>query len=332
MADSLPSPTEHNFETESNFMGWFLHPTSTEAILCLGDGEHFETSGRFAACCLHEPCPMPTLCSANTLSFNNADIMDCGTDFSCVTMTLYQTPGSEGYPTANIMCGVHWAAHTIYRHLPPEPTTSPDPSPSTDSHLTSQAPTSLGSGSNHSNDDSPNQAWIAGAVVGPLGAIAAILFVIWWWRRRIDKKQDQVAQAAAAAEVEGGGGAEGGGSFTSGLLGPQKMESDQGTTWSSRHTASNRTSPAYLHGKYQSVPNSSTSPGFMMPYHSSARYQPAQPSPPPPHIYRDATPTELDSGLHGQGHAASELLTGQMYTYTPELSGPTLSELPDTRR
>ncbi|KAL2753559.1 hypothetical protein ACRALDRAFT_1077448 [Sodiomyces alcalophilus JCM 7366] len=105
MSESLPPLTADNPETSSEFIGWFLNPTSTEPISCR-HGEHLQTSSRFAACCVDGPCAMPTRCSANVLTYDDSYTIDCGPDHSCVTMTLYQTMGSEGEPTANIMCGI----------------------------------------------------------------------------------------------------------------------------------------------------------------------------------------------------------------------------------
>ncbi|KAL2753558.1 hypothetical protein ACRALDRAFT_1082899 [Sodiomyces alcalophilus JCM 7366] len=217
------------------------------------------------------------------------------------------------------MTWTDWAAHTIYRHLPPDPThDNPNSSPSTSSqtsHVVSSA-TSLGSSS---DGNTSNQAWIAGAVIGPLAAVAATLFVIWWWRRKIKKKQRQ---------TRGGEG-----SFIPGLLlVPDKTESDRGTMWS-HHAPSDHTSVARSnsHGRYQrqSVPRSTPSPGFVVPDHSSL-YRNAR-SPPPRHA-RDAAASELSPELHGQGHAAWELAgrtrATQLRPGYGEGKMPPLSELP----
>lgn len=309
---------------------------------------------------------MPTHCSANTLSYDNSQTLDCGPDHSCVTMTLYQTVGFEGEPTANIMCGTSTSVafaliilarfslavrDTLDETLTGDAGQTGQRTPSTVTSIPNQqqhmmvcilyltlisthvyhlgdsclpfllsrhsfidsdsplptsphtshtshgiwSPTSLNSPSDHK---SPSQAWIAGAVVGPIAAIAAILLALWWWRRRINKRRRRSVRS------RGGGG---GSSIPGLLLSPDRTESDRWTT-RSHHAPSEHTSRsvAYSHSRSsyqrQSVPSIPGS-GFAVP---APGYQNAMNAP----LYhvRSTTPSEIGSVLlrQGQGQLAGE--------------------------
>lgn len=126
------------------------------------------------------------------------------------------------------MCGSAWTAHTVYREIPAETTSSgellslhlqlhtkpsadsnvPEPSMSSTassgssfaSSTASPTPSASETPGGGNNDSGGSLAWIAGAVIGPIFLIAALVLGIWWYRRRKAAK----AAAAEAATAQGG--------------------------------------------------------------------------------------------------------------------------------
>ncbi|KKK19494.1 hypothetical protein ARAM_002946 [Aspergillus rambellii] len=174
------------------------------------------TSGTYAGECTTtdvDQCVLPTACYDNVLTYNNGQTYDCGTGMSCVTFTAYET-SPNGLPSAsNIICGV-WTAWTIYHELPSSTSTSsansttgapsvtPGPSNITATTTSSKRPCSdkrclkannlfLPASQTQNNTSEPpsssssgSQAWIAGAVIGPLAGCAIIGAAVFLFFRR----------------------------------------------------------------------------------------------------------------------------------------------------
>ncbi|KAM0328490.1 hypothetical protein ACHAQA_004897 [Verticillium albo-atrum] len=256
---------------------------------------------------------MPTVCSDNTVTYDNQETMDCGAEYSCVTMTIYQTPVpfDVGTPTSAIICGANWQAHTIYRNLPPEPTTtnesesslsqlsSRDSSSSTTSSA-NPAESSGGSSDGSDGGSSTSIGAIAGGVVGGIAVVGILAFVIWWFRRRSAKKNAAMSVQAAGgygSESYGGYGAApgGGGSYPS--------ESAAAMSQSDRHT--------WTQSPYQGS-DLNPSPGYPMPH----GHQPVPQQPPV---------SEL--GATGAWHGGQAMELDADYASGPGRQRP-VSELP----
>ncbi|KAI1073556.1 hypothetical protein F5B20DRAFT_501801 [Whalleya microplaca] len=168
--------------------------------LLAGSGTSWVTSGTFAGDCSYrqEKCIFATGCYGNTMSYDSGSTAKCDDGSSCVTITIYATSPS-GYPSAsNIRCRAGWLQYTIYRQNPVITTsigtaTSDLPNSSPSSIITSSpslvsslsVPTSTSTTT--MNGPSPhggNQAWIAGAVIGPVTGLALAILIIWLLIRR----------------------------------------------------------------------------------------------------------------------------------------------------
>jgi hypothetical protein len=117
-----------------------------------------------------------------------------GTIPNCYTMTIYQSFPSAAQSWSAIGCAPPgFGASTVYREIVVGATTTPSPGPSTRSTGTTPVETSVGA-PEPTHDDEPantpqtdpptSQAWIAGAVIGPVAAIALAIFLLFWLRRR----------------------------------------------------------------------------------------------------------------------------------------------------
>ncbi|KAK4156088.1 hypothetical protein C8A00DRAFT_41360 [Chaetomidium leptoderma] len=121
-----------------------------------------------------------------------------GTIPNCYTMTIYQSFPSAAQSWSAIGCAPPgFDASTLYREIVVGATTTPSPGPST--RTTGTAPsgpsstpaeTSAAPEPTHEPANTPqtnpptSQAWIAGAVIGPVAAIALAAFLVFWLRRR----------------------------------------------------------------------------------------------------------------------------------------------------
>lgn len=111
---------------------------------------------------------------------------------TCVEMTIFaQSPNV--LPSAyNYGCRVGWKANTIYRELAATTTSASSIASSTSSAGPTTPMATISSTSVSSTptstplpaSGSPNRAWIAGAVIGPVVGTALIAVAVIWWRRR----------------------------------------------------------------------------------------------------------------------------------------------------
>ncbi|KAK2791682.1 hypothetical protein FQN52_004598 [Onygenales sp. PD_12] len=105
-------------------------------------------------------------------------------------MTVYQTSPFGSPSATNIFCWSNWSAATVYRELPAPaatetepPTTKPQTTTAetTTAETTSSAPTAT---EKPEPSEKTNNAWIAGAVVGPVAGLALVGFGWFFYRRR----------------------------------------------------------------------------------------------------------------------------------------------------
>ncbi|KAK4446689.1 hypothetical protein QBC34DRAFT_304663 [Podospora aff. communis PSN243] len=127
-----------------------------------------------------------------------------GTLPNCYTMTIYQSyPFAADYWLKIGCVQPDFDAHTIYREIvPTAATTSAGAGPSTGSSATTTPFASKTGGADaqrsaeasltQSNSE-PSKAWIAGAVIGPVLAIALAAFVVFWVKRRRGRSEAEEA-------------------------------------------------------------------------------------------------------------------------------------------
>lgn len=84
-----------------------------------GGGDQFITSGTQANCCVTgqtKPCTIPTSCLQGTIFYDQpGSTFVCGSQYSCVTMTIYAASPAVLPSAKNIFCGQNWVANTVYR-------------------------------------------------------------------------------------------------------------------------------------------------------------------------------------------------------------------------
>jgi len=176
---TLPTSTNG----DAHFVGYYIGPTTTQHIAQprpIALWTYSATWSRYRSYegfCLFDDrkCPLATQCHDGTLRFYNGFSLACSAGSSCMTATIYET-SPFGLPSANnIACRTAWSANTLYRRLP-QSTTSSSTSPSRSPILTSSSTASVQS--TPSPTPSPNKSWIAGAVIGPIAAIALIILAL----------------------------------------------------------------------------------------------------------------------------------------------------------
>ncbi|KAK4032571.1 hypothetical protein C8A01DRAFT_20359 [Parachaetomium inaequale] len=127
-------------------------------------------------------------------------MLSSGTIPNCYTMTIYQSFPSAAQSWSAIGCAPPgFNASTLYREIVVgATTTTPSPGPSTRPTGTapsgpSSTPVKTSAAPEPTHDEPANtpqtnpptsQAWIAGAVIGPVAAIALATFLVFWLRRR----------------------------------------------------------------------------------------------------------------------------------------------------
>ncbi|KAH7413425.1 hypothetical protein BKA64DRAFT_771532 [Cadophora sp. MPI-SDFR-AT-0126] len=186
-------------------------------------------SGTFFACAVSAPTSssfgIATTCTRGSELPNPAGVFTC--PGPCCSNTLYASRGDTA-PYHAYACGT--CVSTLFRDIPSDETTTSSSgalgSPSSTSSTLSTSPASqiTPSSSSSSTSSKPaSKAWIAGAVVGPLVAVAiisALIFWIWKLKRRGVVERERVVvvpggDASGKVELEnshygGGGGGTGG--------------------------------------------------------------------------------------------------------------------------
>jgi len=181
----MSSTTINIDEQDTHFVGYYI--ASTGPVRIISTGSWF-TSGNYAGYCAlpsGQTCGVATQCSDKTLEYNDGNIVACEASYSCFTATIYQSSPDVLPSASNIWCRSAWSANTFYRQLS-QPTTSSSTSPSSSSRsliITSFSTTRVQSTPTNpttpSPTPSPNKSWIAGAVIGPIAAIALVILTSW---------------------------------------------------------------------------------------------------------------------------------------------------------
>ncbi|KAL2868159.1 EGFR-like transmembrane domain-containing protein [Aspergillus lucknowensis] len=203
--EQTPTPTP----TPGSLMGWYLGASSTERLTA---SMPWVTVGDYAGeCSTTDPdqCILPTACQNNILTWDNGGTDACGSEFSCVTFTIFET-SPAGLPSASsVGCWQNWSAWTIYRERPSE-MSSPTSTTATTTTTTTTTSSTTGptrtddpsdeNDNNDSGDGSSGQGWIAGAVVGPVAGIGIVGAAAFWYMRR---KKSQYAPPGPAPHDAG---------------------------------------------------------------------------------------------------------------------------------
>ncbi|KAK3983815.1 hypothetical protein QBC44DRAFT_386224 [Cladorrhinum sp. PSN332] len=183
-----------------NFRGFRLFPNGATELVTCDPGFTFFTSSTYAACCsVAGRCNFITACESGTYSRIFGGDGVCGSTFpSCMSITIYPTFPAGDQTWLQVACGLGNTVvapySTLYRQTPAATTTSSQ-SLSTASPTPSTSPTTANGPANTSpaasitdktleDESSSSKAWIAGAVVGPLFAIALIGLAVFLIRRR----------------------------------------------------------------------------------------------------------------------------------------------------
>ncbi|KAK0623742.1 hypothetical protein B0T14DRAFT_565067 [Immersiella caudata] len=184
--------------TPANFRGFRLHTNGAVETITCSDSATFFTSSTYAACCYPgERCNFATACESGTASRIFSGTYTCDPEFpDCYTMTVYAS-----YPSADeswLMrgCATNWRASTIYREIVTSTSTSTTTSATAGASVPTTTPTATGTAAGAGGEptgepvasSSPSQAWIAGAVIGPLVALAILGAVAFWLGKRKGKK------------------------------------------------------------------------------------------------------------------------------------------------
>ncbi|KAK4224351.1 hypothetical protein QBC38DRAFT_446526 [Podospora fimiseda] len=186
--------------TPPGFRGYRIFSNgATETVTC-DPGNTFFASSTYAACCpVTGRCNFLSACEGGTFSRIFGGTGVCTSPYpSCMSITIYPTFPAGDQTWLYFACGlgntVEAPYSTLYRETAAATTTS-SRSLSTSTSATSSSQTiSLGPVNTspvQSTDDkdleeggSSSKAWIAGAVVGPLLAIAVIGLAVFFIRRR----------------------------------------------------------------------------------------------------------------------------------------------------
>lgn len=147
----------------------------------------------------------------------------------CRTLTIYDYPGSDK-SAKDIFCYDHWDVETVYRRTTtPSTTTSSSstsksmtdgdhssmvhsnfqgstltPGPSLTTSLptaTATSTTTKSPNSDNSDSDSDSQAWIAGAVIGPVAGCAILAGLAFWLFRRRKRANTQAEPAPVTSAL-----------------------------------------------------------------------------------------------------------------------------------
>jgi hypothetical protein len=111
-------------------------------------------------------------------------------------MTVYATQPNVLPSVINYACRYNWVANTLFKELTATTTPSSSSTPAVASNpLTTPSSVSAGTppeqeGGASGSSSSPSKAWIAGAVVGPLVLLGAVIAGLLFWRRQRNKKRD----------------------------------------------------------------------------------------------------------------------------------------------
>ncbi|KAK3293695.1 uncharacterized protein B0H64DRAFT_466314 [Chaetomium fimeti] len=175
---------------EPNFVGYVASsdrdPLHDTLFRCDADRTRTVSGGYGTCCAVSTECGIPTACLAGT-KFYEGSRRSCASDSSCATITILSrsvSPPDTSGMIIDYVCeptSTEWKYSTLYLE---------NPVPETSGSATLPASTgATGDSSSSSN------AWIAGAIIGPVVALALVVVgVILLWKRKKRASQGQQQQ------------------------------------------------------------------------------------------------------------------------------------------
>ncbi|KAK1751449.1 hypothetical protein QBC47DRAFT_391839 [Echria macrotheca] len=185
--------------TPANFRGFQLYANGAVETITCSDSATFYTSSTYGACCYPGTrCNFATECEGGTAYQIFGGSYTCSSAYpNCYTMTIYDKSPSASSSWLMRGCATNWSAFTIYREVvttsSQSSTIAPTTGPTVSKQTPSATPTSANPTSRPSETSEPaaagaSQAWIAGAVIGPVVAVAGLGFLAFWLGMKRGKK------------------------------------------------------------------------------------------------------------------------------------------------
>ncbi|KAK4448978.1 hypothetical protein QBC34DRAFT_464237, partial [Podospora aff. communis PSN243] len=307
---SVVSANNKLTSTPANFRGFRLHTNGAVETITCSDSATFFTSSTYGACCYEgERCNFATDCQSGTASRIFGGTYTCDPEFpDCYTMTVYASYPSAAESWLMRGCATNWRASTIYREIVTATSSSTTTSATAGASVPTTTPTRTGTAAGAGGEptspgevaatSAPSQAWIAGAVIGPLVALAALGALAFWLGKRKGKK-------SAAQPVQPPNGAPTMGDRTSYYPVPG---GPNGAAASYYHNGAPDGKPGFIHHDSPSPVSGTPSPaptyGFPQPAqgpYSPPMQYPAQFQPQPPSQYpaQAPHPVQLPAQLQG---------------------------------
>ncbi|PGH16436.1 hypothetical protein AJ79_01767 [Helicocarpus griseus UAMH5409] len=176
------------------------------------------------------PQSQTELCSIQALT---EMVLDSAFGDTCATMEIFQDPSASSAIATNFFCWSEWPAPTVYREWPSPTGTSSSsasetevngpqktPSPGTPVRAPGAEPTKP-SNEDENKEESGSNAWIAGAIIGPIAGLALVGIFWFVYRQRQQKATRGVSVGSMDAGPDAGRGIGGvGGAGAIGSYGP----------------------------------------------------------------------------------------------------------------
>ncbi|KAF2731662.1 hypothetical protein EJ04DRAFT_578958 [Polyplosphaeria fusca] len=188
-------------QNNNRFMGWLSYRGTWSSVQCEYGGTLYQ-NGEYWGCCTTAAasCNRPIGCLSGSLvytftsgtisraTYGCTDIYTDSTDRSftvCNTGYLYENT-QDTSPETNLFCGVSSLNWSYYRVLPEVSSetssfsSSSSPRSTSASSTSSPATTSATPTPTAASSQEKSKAWIAGAVVGPIGGLALVGAIFWF--------------------------------------------------------------------------------------------------------------------------------------------------------
>ncbi|KAK0742541.1 hypothetical protein B0T21DRAFT_132591 [Apiosordaria backusii] len=195
--------------TPPSFQGFSILSNGAASPVHCPESSNFFTSSTYGACCQGTVgCDIATACRNGTYSFLFGGRNTCGSNAPrCAFRTVLASSPTASESWIVILCTQSDAArttHTLFRETTGTTSTTPtliststaaEPSSSSSVPSTTTGPaatTAITAGPESQGTSS--QAWIAGAVIGPIVAVALMGFFGFWFGKRRARKQGVATQ------------------------------------------------------------------------------------------------------------------------------------------
>ncbi|OAA34282.1 hypothetical protein NOR_08565 [Metarhizium rileyi] len=206
-----------HFEDNPRFMAWSIQTTAATttsfAILCPASYSYV-SSGSYGACCNSDPCIMGTKCVSNTIYKADGKTTDCNIydeASTCTTVKVFaEYPAGTQASVSNMDCFLASVPlNTVYRRIDALSTTTTTTAASSSRTVAPALVTPALPGTARVETGTPTQtgapqpvpaeskAWMAGAVIGPVALVLALVIVgIFCFRRFVARRRDAAGYTA----------------------------------------------------------------------------------------------------------------------------------------